>query len=204
MLHFLRRLDLLLGGCRVKMGFRLGTLSRGTLSPSVGAPPTPLLLGGGDITHCLGVSSAIWSGVEGGRKKSPPPSSSPSLFRPGYKPRRESPELSRPQPDLQQPSPWDSSRLPSPDHLCLWSCRCEWPGTQERSGAGDPRLSGGETEARMGETGTEWREAGLKGGQPTWEGERRGSPHCQHSLLPPSTLLGNTGGGRQGLCPSDR
>lgn len=41
MLHFLRRLDLLLGGCRVKMGLQLGTLSRGTLSLSVGAPPLP-------------------------------------------------------------------------------------------------------------------------------------------------------------------
>uniref|UniRef100_A0A452UAE2 Transmembrane protein 101 n=1 Tax=Ursus maritimus TaxID=29073 RepID=A0A452UAE2_URSMA len=33
----------------------------------------------------------------------------------------------RPQPDLQQSSPWDSFRL-LPAHLCFWSCRREWPG----------------------------------------------------------------------------
>lgn len=70
MLHFLRRLELLLRGCGVKTGFRLGAGSRGTLSLSMAAGS---FLQGGGIVHCLGVSSAIWQGWrKGGRRALPP------------------------------------------------------------------------------------------------------------------------------------
>ncbi|XP_027481404.1 peptide YY isoform X1 [Zalophus californianus] len=66
---------------------------------------------------------------------------------PRYKPRRESAEQRRrPQPDLQQSSPWDSFRLPLA-HLCFQSCR-HGDGAQAvarhgHSAAGPARLPGG-------------------------------------------------------------
>lgn len=73
MLHFLRKLELLSWGCRVKTEFRLGGGSRGTLSPS--------MVAGGSCkvetsveTSCTGwvLSSAIWQGWrKGGRRAHP-------------------------------------------------------------------------------------------------------------------------------------
>ncbi|CAK7291205.1 hypothetical protein VULLAG_LOCUS1722 [Vulpes lagopus] len=69
-----------------------------------------------------------------------------------YKPRGDSAEQRRPQPDLQQPSPWDSTRL-LPAHLRSRSSRRECRGIAWYRR--EPWRFCGETEAGMVKAGAE-------------------------------------------------
>lgn len=163
-----------MGGCGVKMGLRL-------------CPESEFEPGGCPlISYKVETSRTVWveaqrSGRGGGKEEEgpsprlelpPPPRTPPPFPGRGYKPRRESAEQRRrPQPDLQQSSPWDSSRLP-PAHLRFQNCRCEWPGTRNGLLPGNPGCIVGKL--RLG-----WWKLGLSG---------------QHSPL----SLARAGGGEAG------